>query len=118
VRSPAGVALYHARTESAHAEPTRFTEKHLRAATTGTAAVHIRPLRRRAPSLRSVINFRGGVFASFVAEHAVKHVFDQVQHVRPPEREALHLVGDPPCGLLCGGRGYRARERVRTRCLE
>ena len=41
-----------------------------------------------------------------------------MQHLRPPEREALHLVGDPPRGPLYRDRGRRGRDCVRTRCLD
>ena len=75
----------------------------------GHDRVQVRLRRGRASSLRSVIKRGGVVVASSVPEHALERVFEQVQHVRPREREALHLVGDPTCGRLDGGRGRRAR---------
>jgi hypothetical protein len=44
------------------------------------------------------------VGAPSVVEHAVDQDFDQVQHVRPLQREELHLVDDPLRGRANGGR--------------
>ena len=51
------------------------------------------PVRAAPPSHRSGIKGVIVVARATVSEHAVDQDFEQMQHLRPPEREALHLVG-------------------------